>query len=46
MQHGTYSVDVLAVGFFIIEWLIYAVTLEHDFNRGRRAFLLCLGYLG
>ncbi len=24
-----YAVDILAVGFFIIEWTVYAVTLEH-----------------
>jgi len=26
---GAYLVDILAVGFFAIEWLVYAVTLEH-----------------
>jgi uncharacterized membrane protein len=26
---GPYIVDILAVSFFIIEWLVYAVTLEH-----------------
>ncbi len=26
---GAYSVDILAVGFFILEWTVYAVTLEH-----------------
>jgi uncharacterized membrane protein len=26
---GAYSVDTLAVGFFILEWTVYAVTLEH-----------------
>src|SRR5664279_2896053 len=26
---GAYSVDILAVGFFILEWMVYAVTLEH-----------------
>jgi uncharacterized membrane protein len=26
---GSYSVDILAVGFFIFEWLAYALTLEH-----------------
>ena len=26
---GSYSVDILAVGFFIFEWLVYAITLEH-----------------
>ena len=26
---GPHPVDSLAVGFFIIEWLVYAVTLEH-----------------
>src|SRR6266478_2391520 len=26
---GAYSVDILAVGFFILEWSVYAVTLEH-----------------
>src|SRR5450432_524461 len=26
---GGYSVDILAVGFFILEWTVYAVTLEH-----------------
>src|SRR5215475_9964080 len=27
---GPYVVDILAVCFFIIEWLVYAVTLEHS----------------
>src|SRR6202035_5150675 len=26
---GAYSVDIFAVGFFILEWTVYAVTLEH-----------------
>src|SRR5882724_245800 len=26
---GAYSVDILAVGFFLLEWTVYAVTLEH-----------------
>src|ERR1700682_398306 len=26
---GEYLVDILAVGFFILEWTVYAVTLEH-----------------
>ena len=26
---GAYWVDILAVGFFAIEWTVYAVTLEH-----------------
>src|ERR1700687_5065376 len=26
---GAYWVDTLAVGFFILEWTVYAVTLEH-----------------
>jgi uncharacterized membrane protein len=26
---GAYWVDILAVGFFILEWSVYAVTLEH-----------------
>src|SRR5438445_11165497 len=26
---GAYSIDILAVGFFVIEWTVYAVTLEH-----------------
>src|SRR4030081_2963743 len=26
---GAYSVDILAVGFFALEWTVYAVTLEH-----------------
>lgn len=26
---GSYTVDILAVGFFVVEWLVYAVTLEH-----------------
>ena len=26
---GSYSIDILAVGFFILEWLVYAITLEH-----------------
>jgi hypothetical protein len=25
---GSYSVDILAVGFFIFEWLVYAIALE------------------
>jgi uncharacterized membrane protein len=27
---GGYLVDILAVGFFILEWTVYAVTLEHS----------------
>jgi uncharacterized membrane protein len=27
---GAYWVDILAVGFFILEWAVYAVTLEHS----------------
>src|ERR1700687_6361105 len=31
---GAYLVDILAVGFFILEWTVYAVTLEHtDYGR-------------
>ncbi len=26
---GAYWIDILAVGFFLIEWTVYAVTLEH-----------------
>ena len=26
---GPYSVDIFAVGFFILEWTVYSVTLEH-----------------
>src|SRR5580693_6950246 len=26
---GAYSIDILAVGFFVLEWMVYAVTLEH-----------------
>jgi uncharacterized membrane protein len=26
---GSYWIDILAVGFFILEWTVYAVTLEH-----------------
>src|SRR5450755_513298 len=26
---GAYLVDILAVAFFALEWLVYAVTLEH-----------------
>jgi uncharacterized membrane protein len=26
---GTYLVDILAVGFFVIEWTVYAVTLDY-----------------
>ena len=26
---SAYSVDILAVGFFVLEWTVYAVTLEH-----------------
>src|SRR3979411_1932045 len=26
---SAYAVDILAVGFFILEWTVYAVTLEH-----------------
>jgi uncharacterized membrane protein len=27
---GEYLVDILAVGFFVLEWTVYAVTLEHS----------------
>ena len=27
---GTYAVDIFAVGFFLLEWTVYAVTLEHS----------------
>jgi uncharacterized membrane protein len=27
---GTYTVDIFAVGFFLLEWTVYAVTLEHS----------------
>ena len=27
---GGYWVDIAAVGFFILEWTVYAVTLEHS----------------
>jgi uncharacterized membrane protein len=27
---GAYTVDILAVGFFVLEWTVYAVTLEHS----------------
>ena len=26
---GGYWIDILAVGFFVLEWTVYAVTLEH-----------------
>src|ERR1700687_1084648 len=26
---AAHSVDILAIGFFILEWAVYAVTLEH-----------------
>jgi len=26
---GSYTVDILAVSFFALEWLVYAITLEH-----------------
>ena len=26
---GTYLVDIIAVGFFALEWLVYSITLEH-----------------
>ena len=29
MHMRAYLVDILAVGFFILEWSVYAVTLEH-----------------
>ncbi len=29
MQMRAYLIDILAVGFFILEWTVYAVTLEH-----------------
>src|ERR1700759_4945080 len=29
-DRAAYTVDILAVGFFIIEWTVYAVTLEHS----------------
>src|SRR3984957_20095433 len=30
MHMGGYWIDVLAVGFFVLEWTVYAVTLEHS----------------
>jgi uncharacterized membrane protein len=27
---AAYTVDILAVGFFVLEWTVYAVTLEHS----------------
>jgi uncharacterized membrane protein len=27
---GTYSVDIAAVGFFLLEWTVYALTLDHS----------------
>jgi uncharacterized membrane protein len=27
---GTYAVDIFAVGFFLLEWTVYAITLEHS----------------
>lgn len=27
---GAYLVDIIAVGFFALEWLVYSVTLEHS----------------
>jgi uncharacterized membrane protein len=31
---GAYTIDILAVGFFVLEWTVYAVTLEHtDYGR-------------
>jgi uncharacterized membrane protein len=30
MHMGGYWIDVLAVGFFILQWTVYAVTLEHS----------------
>jgi uncharacterized membrane protein len=27
---GAYTVDILAVGFFVLEWTVYAVTLEYS----------------
>ena len=26
---GAYLVDIVAVGFFALEWLVYSITLEH-----------------
>jgi uncharacterized membrane protein len=30
MHMGGYWIDILAVGFFVLEWTVYAVTLEHS----------------
>ena len=27
---SAYLVDILAVGFFVLEWTVYALTLEHS----------------
>jgi uncharacterized membrane protein len=37
MRHGTYAIDILAVGFFILEWTVYAVTLERPHAAGQTA---------
>ena len=26
---NSYTVDIVAVGFFALEWVVYAITLEH-----------------
>jgi uncharacterized membrane protein len=31
---GAYTVDILAVGFFVLEWTVYAVTLEYGAYGG------------
>jgi uncharacterized membrane protein len=45
---AAYTVDILAVGFFILEWTVYAVTLEHSaYGRDSPArVLLRVVYLG
>jgi hypothetical protein len=34
---GPHPVDTLAVGFFIIEWLVYAVTLEWGVDQDEKS---------
>jgi len=33
-----YLVDIIAVSFFVLEWMVYAITLEHSaYGKARTA---------
>jgi hypothetical protein len=43
---AAYTVDILAVGFFILEWTVYAVTLERSaYGRDSPARVLLRAWL-